>query len=178
MNNENNTNKEVVGNDLVISLSYALTVDGEVYETTEEGKTLDYLHGHGNIVPGLEDALYGLSIGATKEVTISPEDGYGAYDEEALVEVAKDDFPDEIPLEVGVELQVRDEDDDVAVATIAGITKNAVTLDFNHPLAGKTLHFVVTVEGIREPLDEELDHGHVHSEFDELDEYEDETEDF
>ena len=170
MNKKSTPDEKIVGNDLVVSLSYTLKVDGEIVEYTEEGETLDYLHGHDNIVSGLETALYGLSVGTTKEVSVEPEEGYGYYDEEALFEVDREDFPEEVPLEIGVELQVRDEDDDVAVAVIAGVTDDTVTLDFNHPFAGKTLHFAVTVEDIREPTEEELEHGHVHDdEFEEDD---------
>jgi FKBP-type peptidyl-prolyl cis-trans isomerase SlyD len=147
---------------VVVSIDYELTVDGEILDASEESEPLEYLHGYSNIVPGLEDKLTGLSIGDTIKVTVSPDDGYGEYDEEAVARVPRIEFPAEIPLEVGVEIAVREEDGSLMSATIAWVGADEVELDFNHELAGKTLHFDVKILGLRLPTDEELEHGHAH----------------
>ncbi len=114
------------------------------------------------MIKGLETALYGLKAGDKKHVSVPAVDGYGEYDPEAIVDVVRSEFPPEIPLKPGVELEVSDEDGDVQFATIVSLTKSHVKLDFNHPLAGKTLEFDVTINELRAASSEELDHGHVH----------------
>lgn len=152
----------VVRNDLVVAIDYSLTVDGEVIDSSEEREPLEFLQGHGNIIPGLEREMLGMSIGESKEVVISPADGYGELDKEAFIEVPKNEFPDNIPAEVGIELQVENEEGEPVYARIDEIENNVVLLNFNHPLAGKKLHFAVQVVALREPSEEELSHGHVH----------------
>lgn len=159
-----NTQKPTsVADDIVVSIDYTLRVDDEIIDTSEEEGPLEFLQGHGNVIPGLEKAMYGLKPGDTKNVTVSPEDGYGEYDPDAIMDVPKSEFPKEIPLKPGVELEVTDQEGDMQFATILAVSKGEVKLDFNHPLAGKTLEFVVTVTELRQPTAEELDHGHVHS---------------
>lgn len=177
----------VVADDVVVTLEYELTVDGEVFDSSEEGDPVVFLQGSNQLAPGLESALIGLKIGESKEVTVSPEEGYGEYDPDAVVEVARSEFPGDFPLEPGTEITVHtdesdDEFDDIMEATIVKVDKFVVTLNFNHPLAGKTLHFKVKVLDLREATAEELEHGHVHGDHDhddyefdddELDEFED-----
>lgn len=152
-----------VEDDVVVSIDYTLSVDGEIIDTSEEEGPLEFLQGHGNIIPGLEKAMYGLKPGDTQNVTVTPEQGYGEYDPEAILDVSRSEFPKEIPLKPGVELEVTDQEGDMQFAKIISVSKGEVKLDFNHPLAGKTLEFVVTVTELRQPTAEELDHGHVHS---------------
>lgn len=152
-----------VANNLAVSIDYKLTVDGEMIDSSEGDGPLDYLHGHENIIPGLERELTGMKIGEQKTVSVAPEDGYGVLDEGALLDVPRSEFPDEVPLKVGIELEVTDEEGDMLFATIAEVGDKVVKLDTNHPLAGKTLDFDVTIVDLRQASDEEIAHGHVHS---------------
>ena len=153
-----------VAQDVVVSIDYSLTVETEIVDVSEDGDPLLYLHGHENIIPGLESQLTGMKIGESKKVVVEPKDGYGEYDEEAITYVDKIEIPGEIPLELGVEIHVTDEEGDSTHATIIEINADEVKLDFNHPLAGKTLEFFVKIVDLRAPSDEELEHGHVHGE--------------
>ncbi len=155
---------EVVNGDVVVKIEYTLTVDGELLDSSEEEGPLEYLHGYDNIVPGLEKALAGKSIGDTVKVTVKPEEGYGEYDDGATAFVPRLEMPDEIPLEAGTEIVMEDDEGDYVTAIITWVGADEVKLDFNHPLAGYTLDFDVKVIGLREATEEELDHGHVHAE--------------
>jgi FKBP-type peptidyl-prolyl cis-trans isomerase SlyD len=164
----NSTNPTVVADDVVVSLDYTLTVDGEVVDTTEGDDPIEFIQGRENIISGLERELYGLKIGDKKQVNVPAKEAYGEIDPDAVVDVPRSEIPKDIPLKLGVELTVRNEDGDMLEARITSISKNSVQLDFNHPLAGKDLNFDITVVGLREAEAEELEHGHVHSaDFDE-----------
>lgn len=166
---------QVVADDVVVSLDYTLTVDGQVVDTTEGDEPLQFLQGHQNIIPGLERELAGMKIGDSKTVTVPSADAYGDVDPENIIDVPRGEFPPEIPLETGTELEVKNSDGEVLTATITSVDKNSVKLDFNHPLAGKSLTFEVTVVDLRVPSEEELVHGHVHTEdFDEDEELDEE----
>jgi FKBP-type peptidyl-prolyl cis-trans isomerase SlyD len=147
----------------VVSMDYTLRVDGEIVDSSEGHEALEFLQGAGNIIPGLERELYGMAVGESKKVVVAAADAYGEFDEEAVVSVPKGEFPPQIPLEVGTELQVRTQDGGTMSGRISNVGLETVELDFNHPLAGKELHFDVTIAGLREASDEELLHGHVHS---------------
>lgn len=151
-----------VANDLVVVIDYSLRVDGEVIDESNEQEPLQYLQGHQNIIPGLESEMLGMAIGESKEVVVKPAKGYGELDPEAVMEVPKNQFSENIPVEVGTELQVQNEEGDPVYARIEKVENNVVTLNFNHPLAGKDLHFTVKVLALREPNAEELAHSHVH----------------
>lgn len=151
-----------VANDVVVTLDYALKVDGKPYDSSEEDGPLYFLQGRGEIIPGLEKAITGMQLGETKTVTVSAAEGYGEYDPESVMDVPRSEFPDDIPLKPGVELQLVDEDGDEMFARVVSIGKSTVKLDFNHPLAGKELVFDVTISDLRAPTEEELDHGHAH----------------
>lgn len=167
---------EQVANDVVVSLEYTLEVEGEVVDYSEKDDPLEYLHGHENIIPGLESALTGMSVGDSKQVTVVASEAYGELDPEALIEVSRSDFPEEVPMEIGTQVQVRNMDGHVLDARIASIDGDKVKLDFNHPLAGKDLLFKVTIVGLRNATQEELEHSHVHGDMSE--EFEEEFEDF
>jgi FKBP-type peptidyl-prolyl cis-trans isomerase SlyD len=98
---------------IVVTLAYILEVDGQVVEETEEQEYIQFLQGHGQIIPGLESQLYGMSKGESKQIIVSAEEGYGEIDVDAVGKVPRDEFPSEIPLEKGVELQMRDKEGDV-----------------------------------------------------------------
>lgn len=161
MTSENKPNQ--VAEDLVVKIDYELTVDGEVLDSSKEDGPLEYLQGHKNIIPGLENELSGMKVGESKKVTVAPADGYGELEDDAFMDVPRGEFPDEVPLEVGVELEITDRDGDIMLARIVEVGDDVITLDTNHPLAGKTLEFDVTVVGLREATKEEKAHGHVHS---------------
>ncbi len=159
---DNKKNPQEIADNVVVSLDYTLQVDGEVIDSSQEGEPIQFIQGHGQIIPGLESELYGMSVGEHKDVTISPENGYGTVDPENIADIPRSEFPDEIPLEPGVELEVQNQDGEVMDARIVLVDSENVRLDFNHPLAGKELHFSVDVIGLRQPTAEELTHGHVH----------------
>lgn len=153
----------VVADDLVVSLDYILRLDEQgVVDSSADSEPLEFLQGYGQIIPGLESELYGLAIGEGKEIVITPADGYGERSADAFQEIPREAFPPEIVPEPGMVLQMVDEDDEPTLAIVVEVGADDVLLDFNHPLAGETLHFSVTVADLRPATAEELDHGHVH----------------
>ena len=158
------TEEKIVKDNLVIAIDYTLTVDGEVVDASEGREPLEFLQGQGNIIVGLEREVLGMKIGESKDVVVSALDGYGEADEEAFMEVPKNQLPENIPVEIGTELQIENDEGEPAYVRIESVENNIVLLNFNHPLAGKELHFAVKVISIREPSEEELAHGHVHDE--------------
>jgi FKBP-type peptidyl-prolyl cis-trans isomerase SlyD len=154
--------KDSVQNDTVVAMEYTLHVDGEKIDSSEGQDPLQFLVGYGNIISGLEREMMGMKVGESKDVVIQPEDAYGEFDEDAFLDVPREQFPKDMPLEEGLELTVRDDSGQSRYARIEGIEGDNVTLNFNHPLAGDELHFNVKVVGLREPTTEELEHGHVH----------------
>lgn len=152
-----------VADNLIVKIDYELTVDGEVLDSSKDRGPLEYLQGHKNIIPGLENQLNGMKVGENKKVTVAPAEGYGELEDDAIMDVPRDEFPDEVPLEVGIELEVTDQNGDIMLARIVEVSDETIKLDTNHPLAGKTLEFDVTVVELREATDEEKSHGHVHS---------------
>jgi len=155
--------KLVVADDLVVSLDYTLRLDdGQVLDESSEDEALKFLQGQNQIIPGLERALYGMAIGEEKDVVVAPADGYGETDPEAYQLVPHDVFPADINLTEGMGLHLHDEEGNPLEAFVADIADEGVLLDFNHPLAGETLHFHVKVVNLRPATREELAHGHVH----------------
>ena len=150
-----------VTEDTVVSIQYTLTGDdGAVIDSSEDGEPLTYLHGHGQLIPGLEQELEGRSVGDAVEVRIDAENGYGEHDPERLVEVPRDRF--EFEVSEGDFVQAQQQDGTTMPFQVVGIGESTVTLDGNHPLAGKALNFKVEVVNIRDATSEELDHGHAH----------------
>ena len=154
---------ETVQDNLVVTLDYTLVADEEILESTDDGEPIVFIQGIGQVIPGLESALYGMKVGEKKTVVIEPEEAYGDYDPESLEIAKKEEFSEEIPLDVGTFLDLRDDEDDVLSAQVIEEDEDTVTLDFNHPLAGKTLTFEITLTAMRPASDEELEHGHAHS---------------
>ncbi len=150
----------------VVTFDYKLTdEDGELIDSSEGSEPLVYLHGVGGIVPGLERALEGKSVGDRIQVTVAPEDGYGEQDDSLIFEVDFDQFEETDELELGQQFQI-DTDDGPLVVTVVEITEDTVTIDGNHELAGISLNFDVTIVEVREATPEEIDHGHAHGEDD------------
>ena len=154
--------KDLVQKDVVVSMEYSLHVDGEEIDSSKGQDPLQFLVGHGNIISGLEREMMGMKVGDSKDVVVQPADGYGEYDDEAYMDVPRGEFPQDMPVEAGLELSVRDDQGQSRYARIDSIEGDVVTLNFNHPLAGDELHFNVKIVELREPTSEELEHGHVH----------------
>jgi FKBP-type peptidyl-prolyl cis-trans isomerase SlyD len=156
---------ENVEHGVIVKLEYTLQIEDEMVESTDEEGPIEFLQGYGEIIPGLEAALYGMQVGQEKDVTVDPEDGYGEYDGEAFEEVPLEIFPEDMDLSLGMPVELYDEDADETVdGFIAEIRTDTVMVDLNHPLAGEILNFHVKVVGLRPATPEELEHGHAHSE--------------
>lgn len=144
----------------VISIEYTLNDDqGRTLDSSQGHEPLAYLHGAGNIVPGLEKALDGKDVGDSVEVSVTPEEGYGQYDAALVRNVPVRKLPK--GTQPGQRLRL-DTSAGPAIFTVISLKGDYAKLDGNHPLAGKTLHFKVKVVDIRQPTAEELAHGHVH----------------
>ncbi len=153
----------LVADDLVVTMEYELSVDGEVVDSSTEEGPIQFVQGHGNIIVGLEQAIRGMAVGERKQVKIPAAEGYGEFDPDQIVDIPIEDFPEEIPLEDGIELEMKDQDGDMLFARIIAVSQSHVRLDFNHPLSGKDLHFRVQIVSLRAATPEELAHGHAHS---------------
>ena len=145
-----------------VAIEYTLTNDsGEVIDTSEGQDPLSYLHGAGNLISGLEQALEGKSAGEELKVTISPEDAYGERIDELIQIVPRDRCEGADELEVGMRFHASSDHGETLV-TITEVTEDEVTVDGNHPLAGETLHFEVKVVEVRDASEDEVAHGHIH----------------
>lgn len=151
-----------IADNKVISIYFTLTdADGEILDSSADQPPLDYLHGHNNLVDGLEVALTGKAVGDTFTVTLQPEEAYGLRNDELVQEVPRSVFEGIDEIEVGMQFEAQFPSGPRAV-TIAKIAADEITIDANHPLAGETLTFEVEVAAIREASDEEIGHGHAH----------------
>lgn len=151
-----------ISKDKVATIDYTLKNDaGQVLDTSEGGQPLAYLHGANNIIPGLESALEGQSVGDEIEVSVPPEQAYGVRNEALQQQVDRSQFQGVDDLQVGMQFRVPSNQGDVVVR-VAEIEGDTVTVDGNHALAGQTLHFKVNVKDVRDATDEEKQHGHVH----------------
>ncbi len=157
-------NALAVVDDMVVGLRYTLfSDDGEVIESNMSDEPLWLIQGRGHIVPGLEDAIAGLHAGDKKEVTLPPESAFGLVDDEAYQVIAREEFPAEVDVALGLGVDLYDEEEDVVIeATVIEIDGDDIVLDFNHPLAGETLRFALEIIDVRPATQEELDHDHVH----------------
>ncbi|GIX43422.1 MAG: peptidyl-prolyl cis-trans isomerase [Leptospiraceae bacterium] len=146
----------------VVTIDYTLKDDnGNIIDTSQGRGPLKYLHGNGNLIPGLEKALEGKEAGESFSVTIPPEDGYGYKDEGLIQEVPRNLFDDSNGLEVGMQFQAQTEQG-TYILTIQEIKENTVVVDGNHPLAGQNLNFDINIIDVREATADELAHGHAH----------------
>jgi len=160
------TSNDSISSGSVVSLVYTLRLDDadDVVDQTTNEEPFMYLHGSDSIIPGLEKELEGKKPGQTFSAVISPEDAYGEREEDALFDVDRKELPEEVEkiLVVGLELSVPDDDGEEVEAWVAHIDDEVVTIDFNHPFAGKTLRFEIEILEIREATPEEIAHGHAH----------------
>ena len=146
----------------VVSIHYRLTDDEGEELDSSSGAPLVYLHGAGNIIPGLEDALEGQGVGDQLEVIVQPEDAYGPVDPELIQAVPRSAFKGVDKLEPGMQFQMEDPEGHIQEVVVQEVKGQEVSIDANHPLAGQVLYFAITVEAVRRATAEELDHGHVH----------------
>jgi FKBP-type peptidyl-prolyl cis-trans isomerase SlyD len=153
-----------VADGMVVSLNYTLRLDdGQVVDSSEGQDALQFLQGQGEIVPGLEQALYGMAVGEEKDVEVAPVDGYGETDPDAYQMVPHEIFPSDMVLSEGMGLRLHDDTGQPLEAYVADIRTEGVLLDFNHPLAGETLFFHVKIASLRPGTNEEVAHGHSHN---------------
>jgi FKBP-type peptidyl-prolyl cis-trans isomerase SlyD len=150
-----------IAKDQVVSFHYTLTDEQGTVIDKSEDQPLVYLHGASNIIPGLENALLGKVVGDKLTVTVQPADGYGEYQPEMVQDVPRNLFQGVDNIEIGMQFQAQ-ADDGMQVVTVKDVTDEAVIVDGNHPLAGKTLNFDVEIVEIRDASAEELQHGHAH----------------
>jgi len=145
-----------VADGLIVSLDYTLHLDDGTLISASAGQSpLEFLQGQGQVIPGLERALYGMGVGDEKEIVVSPAEGYGDRDPKAFRVISSNEFPPEMTLERETAIRMRDRSGRVVVAFVADVSPDGVLLDFNHPLAGQTLHFHVRVSALRDPADKD-----------------------
>ena len=148
--------------DRVVLIHYTLKDDaGAVIDSSAGAEPLAYIQGHGNLVAGLEKALEGKQDGDAVAVSVAPADGYGKRDAALIQRVPRRAMQGAGEIKKGMQFQART-DDGMRMFTVTAVVGDMVTLDGNHPLADKTLHFDVQVLNVREATAEELEHGHVH----------------
>jgi FKBP-type peptidyl-prolyl cis-trans isomerase SlyD len=151
-----------VAKNKVISIDYTLTdAQGTELDSSRGRSPFSYIHGIGNIIPGLEAALEGKSAGDQLNASIPPEKAYGTRDENLVQQLPRSRFDTDQDIQVGMQFQATGESG-TRVVTVVNVDADNVTIDANHPLAGVTLYFDVTIKDIREATGEELNHGHVH----------------
>lgn len=148
--------------DSVVTLAYVLrNTQGEIIDQAGPDDRFEYLHGHGNIIPGLESALVGQAAGAKLTVEVPPEQGYGSYDPDLEIVFERSELPKGMKVGEGDRLQVRI-GEAWRVMTVEKIEGEKIAMNGNHELAGQTLRFEVEVVAVRPATDEEIGHGHVH----------------
>jgi FKBP-type peptidyl-prolyl cis-trans isomerase SlyD len=153
-----------IARDTVVAIEYTLTnADGVVLDSSKGQPPLEYIHGAGNIIPGLERELEDLEAGAEKQVKVAAKDGYGEHDPRLVVSVPLDRFPEEDAVQVGMKFHAQ-MSDGLRVMRVAAIDNGVVSLDGNSELAGVELHFDVKVISVRAATAEEIQHGHLHQE--------------
>ena len=154
----------IIEKDRVAAFDYTVKdEDGKVVDTSAGKTPLYYLHGHSNIVVGLEEALEGKAAGDEFTVEIPPEKGYGEYDEQRMLEVPKADLPQDVTPQKGMHLFMNAAQGGRLSVTVTKVKLKTVVMDANPPLAGKTLHFSVSVKEVRKAKKSELEHKHAHA---------------
>ncbi|WP_323841704.1 MULTISPECIES: peptidylprolyl isomerase [unclassified Moraxella] len=152
----------IIAKDTVVKFNYTLTNNqGEVLDQSH-GEPLAYLHGHHNIIPGLEGQMEGKSAGDKFVAVIAPSDAYGEYLAEAVQSVPRTNFQGVDNIEVGMQFQSQTDDGHVMLVTVKEVTDEEVVVDGNHPLAGQELTFDVEIVEVRAATADEIAHGHAH----------------
>jgi FKBP-type peptidyl-prolyl cis-trans isomerase SlyD len=147
----------------VVTINFILKdEDGEIIDSTQGNQPFTYISGNQQILPKLEESISSMLIGGKKNVKLAAADAYGEYKQEAVQSVNRSEFPPEVELQEGMNFMAQTPDGRQVPLTIAGVEGENVTVDFNHPLAGKALEFDVELLDVRDATLEELQHGHVH----------------
>jgi len=153
----------LIGDNLVVSMHYKLTDDeGNVLDSSEGSEPLGYLHGAGNIIPGLEKALTGKTEGDSLQVKVEPAEGYGEIIPELIQTVERAAFEGVESIEVDMTFEAQGPDGSVQHIVVKEVDGDEITIDGNHPLAGIALNFDVEIVSVREATEEETAHGHAH----------------
>lgn len=153
----------LIGNNLVVSVHYKLTDDdGNVLDSSEGSEPLAYLHGAGNIIPGLEKALVGKVEGDSLQVRVEPAEGYGEVVPELIQTVERTAFQGVDSVEVGMVFEAQTQDGSIQRIVVKEVDGDEITIDANHPLAGVVLNFDIEIVGVREATQEEISHGNIH----------------
>jgi FKBP-type peptidyl-prolyl cis-trans isomerase SlyD len=153
----------LIGENSVVSVSYTLTDDaGKVLDNSDGTKPMVYLHGAGNIVPGLEKALVGKGEGESLKVRVEPAEAYGEVIPNGVKTIERAAFEGVDVVEVGMAFQAQAPDGSAQHIMVTKVEGDNVTIDINHPLAGVALNFDIKILSVREATKEELDHGHTH----------------
>ena len=142
-----------------VVLEYTLKNEqGEVLDSSDatDGEPIVYVHGYGMLVPGLEAALVGLAVGQSKDVTVSPDEGFGERDDELVLEIDRSDFPDPKKVEMGDEVVAESPDGEEVPMRVGEVKDETVIVDANHPLAGVTLRYSVKVKEVAQASEEEI----------------------
>ncbi len=151
-----------ITNNSVVELDYKLMdLNDKIWESSDEGGPWVYLHGYGELMPGLEEELQGKGIGQKLKIEMSPEQAYGPYEEDLCTQVPMEAFAQVENLTEGMRLAAEGQDG-VHAVTVKKVTDDFVTIDANHPLAGQSVKVEVKVLSVRQATEEEISHGHVH----------------
>lgn len=150
-----------IADDKVVSMNYILKNDEGQIMDQSKGTPLVYLHGHRNIVPGLEEALEGLAVGEKKAVKVAAKDGYGELDPKLRFPLPIEKVGKDVP-PVNSIVELNNHKGKAFMARVVGIETDRLLLDANHPLAGQNLNFEVEITEVRDATADEIEHGHVH----------------
>jgi FKBP-type peptidyl-prolyl cis-trans isomerase SlyD len=153
----------MIDDKLVVNMHYKLSDnDGNMLDSSEGAEPMAFLHGAGNIIPGLEKSLTGKIAGDSLKVRVEPADGYGEISPELVQTIAKSAFEDAEAVEVGMAFQAESPEGSTQHIVVKKIEGDEVTIDANHPLAGVVLNFDIDIISVRAATEEELSHGHAH----------------
>jgi len=152
-------NELKVEKDVVVTMDYRLEVEGQEIDSGP----ITFLHGHGNIISGLEKEVEGMDLGEEKEIMVKADEAYGHYDPEMEIEVPLNTFPADFEIELGRPMRLHDGEGHVFTGVAVAITNDTVKLNLNHPLAGKDLLFKTKVMDLRQATEQEIAQGHLAS---------------
>ncbi len=150
---ENNAN--VIEKNMVVTLDYKL----EVEDSEIDSGPIQFLHGYGNIIPGLESGIEGMKLGEEKEILVNAKNAYGLYDPDLEIDVPLSSFPEDFEIKLGRPMRLHNGEGQVFTGVAVAITDDTVKLNLNHPLAGKNLLFKTKVKELRQATDEEIERG-------------------
>ena len=149
----------------VVSMSFSLKNEkGIELDRADKSSPFSFLYGSGQMIPGLEKELEGLNVGDKKNVTVSPNEGYGLFNPQLQMQVSRSNFPKDADIQPGMQFEGQGDGGTKTVFTVKAVVGDKIEVDGNHPLAGETLHFSIEVAGVRDATQEELSHGHAHGE--------------